>query len=145
MGSYGTNPCIYTVDYEIKIKGANGPEVRTKTIKIGNVPELRGSAHCVCSHSLPKIQQWPHVNIVESRRGWYICSPYYPYRLPVCTTKSLCRQKPQMGGFSTYRCCTFHSLTQIALPGHSQIFQRWRICIAHKGTVLAFGIEAVVE
>ena len=59
MGNYCTNSRIYTVDYEIKIKGANDPEVCTKTIKIGNVPELRGSAHCVCSHSLPKIQHTP--------------------------------------------------------------------------------------
>ena len=40
MGSYGTISRIYTVDYGIKIKGAYNPEARTKTIEIGNVPEL---------------------------------------------------------------------------------------------------------
>ena len=37
MGNYGTISRIYTVDYGIKIKS---PDARTKTIEIGNVPEL---------------------------------------------------------------------------------------------------------
>ena len=37
MGNYGTISRIYTVDYGIKIKS---PDAHTKTIEIGNVPEL---------------------------------------------------------------------------------------------------------
>ena len=61
MGIYSTSPRIYTVDYGINRnkdkKGAYNPEARTKSIRVGNVPELRGSAHCARSHSIPKIQQ----------------------------------------------------------------------------------------
>src|SRR5437016_13098862 len=61
MGIYSTSPRIYTVDYGINPnkdkKGAYNPEARTKSIRVGNVPELRGSAHCARSHSIPKIQQ----------------------------------------------------------------------------------------